>query len=410
VTIDLSNHVARAPFYLPYAGLADRDVMREIAALHRPPADAPLPPRRAGGGRIRVGFISSLFKDHTIGLWTQGLIAKLPRDRFEVTVLSAGRHEDDVVRFIRAQADAFFALPPSLPAARQAIAELGLDVLIYTDLGMEGFTWSLAFSRLAPVQCAMWGHPVTSGVDTIDYFLSSDLAEADGSAGANYTERLVRLPHLPLYYFRPPPAPPRDRAYFNLPADAHVYGCLQATFKLHPSFDFVLGELLRRDPKGIVLIPRTGASNWDKLVSDRLGQAYPQGVLDRIRFIPRVSREDFRALNVLCDATLAPFPFGGGDTSIEAFGQGVPVVTLPTPYLKGRFTHAMYRAMAMTELVAESREQYVEIALRLANEPAWREEMRQTILARNAVLFENEAGVRDFAAFLSDLPLPGTPG
>jgi predicted O-linked N-acetylglucosamine transferase (SPINDLY family) len=401
VTIDLTNHVARAPFYLPYAGLNDRDVMRDIAALHRPPPDVPLPPRT--GGKIRVGFISTLLKDHTIGLWNQGLIDQLPRDRFEVTVISVGRHDDAVARVIRSRADRFVELAPSLPAARQAILSLNLDALLYTDLGMEGFCWSLAFSRLARVQCAMWGHPETSGIHAVDYYLSSELTESPKAEG-DYTEKLVRLNNLPLYYFRPPPAPPRDRAYFNLPprGQGNVYGCLQATFKLHPSFDVVLGEVLRRDPQGIVLVPRTGASNWDRMVIDRIGRTCGD-VVSRIRFIGRVSREDFAALGVACDATLAPFPFGAGDTSLVAFAEGVPVVTMPTPHLRGRFTHGMYRATGIDDCVAATPERYVEIALRLANDPAWREQIGARIRERNHVLFENIAGVNELAEWLGDI-------
>jgi protein O-GlcNAc transferase len=399
IAINLTNHVARTPFYLPYAGLPDRGIMREIALLHRPPADARLPMRTAE--KIRVGFISTLFKDHTIGLWNQGLIAKVPRDRFEVVVISAGRHNDAVAQFIRAHADAYVELPSALPLARQAILAQNLDALLYTDLGMEGFTWSLAFSRLAPMQAAMWGHPISSGLDSVDYYITSDLAEAEG-AEANYTEQLVRLKNLPLYYFRPPPAPQRDRAYFNLPDDAHLYGCLQATFKLHPEFDFVLGEILRRDTKALILIPRTRAANWDKMVTDRLAATHGD-VTSRIRFIDRVSRDDFAALNNLCDATLSPFPFGGGDTSIVAFAEGVPVVTMPTPYLRGRFTHAMYRAMGIDDWVAASPEQYVEIALRLANDRVWRAEAGRKIRERNHVLFENMEGVTELADFISSV-------
>ena len=400
VTIDLTNHVARTPFYLPYAGLPDRDIMREIALLHRPPPDVAQPP--PAGHKIRVGFISTLFKHHTIGLWTQGLIARLPRDRMEVIVIAAGRHDDNVAQFIRANADRFVELPASLPAARQIVLAQQLDVLIYTDLGMEGLTWSLAFSRLAPVQAAMWGHPVTSGLETVDYYISSDLAEA-ADADANYTEQLVRLKHLPLYYLRPTQASPRDRAHFNLPHDAHVYGCLQSTFKLHPEFDFALGEILARDPRALILIPRTTGANWDKIVTDRIAATYGRDVIDRIRFIDRVSREDFAALNKLCDVTLAPFPFGAGDTSLAAFAEGAPVVTMPMPYLRGRFTHAMYRAMEIDDCVAATPEQYVEIALRLAGDPAWRDEIRRKILERNHVLFENMAGVNELADFISSV-------
>jgi predicted O-linked N-acetylglucosamine transferase (SPINDLY family) len=205
VAVDVTRSPARAPFYVPYAGLDDdRDVLREIALLHRPPADPPLTGRAWQGERkVRVGFVSSFFKDHTVGLWTRGIIEKLPRERFEVVVLSIGRHEDDVARFIRGHADTYVEVPPLMPAARELIGSLSLDVLVYADIGMEPVTYTLAFSRLAPVQCVMWGHPATSGIDTIDYYLSSELAEPD-DAQRNYTEKLVRFKNLPLYYYRPP--------------------------------------------------------------------------------------------------------------------------------------------------------------------------------------------------------------
>src|SRR5439155_25253458 len=197
---------------------------------------------------------------------------------------------------------------------------------------------------------------------------------------AHYSERLVRFKHLPLYYHRPPPPGDRlDRARFDLPADARVYGCLHSTFKLHPQFDEALAEILRADEKGVVLLPQAEAARWDEIVRERFAASFGD-VIDQLRFIPRVRREEFRALNQMCDVTLAPFPFGAGDTSLEALALGVPVVTMPTPFLRGRFTHAMYRAMGMMDCVAENMGEYVKIALRLGQDRRWRDQVKKKIL------------------------------
>ena len=144
----------------------------------------------------------------------------------------------------------YVEVPTNLPAARQAIAGQRLDVLYYADIGMDPVTYSLAFSRLAPVQCVTWGHPVTTGLDTIDYFISMDAAEPEDAA-EHYTETLVRLKALSVYYYRPePPASLKDRAAFGLPEECHLYSCPQTLFKLHPEFDDLLGAILRRDPQG----------------------------------------------------------------------------------------------------------------------------------------------------------------
>src|SRR5207253_11098850 len=111
---------------------------------------------------------------------------------------------DATAQFIQEHVESYVELPVNLAAARRQIAEHGLDVLVYTDIGMEDLTYSLAFSRLAPVQCVTWGHPVTTGIPTIDYYLSSTLFET-AEAQEHYTETLVRLPALPCYCYRVTP-------------------------------------------------------------------------------------------------------------------------------------------------------------------------------------------------------------
>ena len=88
-----------------------------------------------------------------------------------------------------------------------------------------------------------WGHPVTTGIETIDYFVSSQLLEI-AEADEHYSERLFRLKTLPVYYHRPTlPVPSHGREHFHLPATGNIYGCPQSLFKLHPEFDELLGEI-----------------------------------------------------------------------------------------------------------------------------------------------------------------------
>src|SRR5262249_39926996 len=122
---------------------------------------------RPGARKIKVGFISTYFTDHTVGRLTQSLVANLSRDRLSVTVLLAAEQPDAMTDVFRQRADQFFTVPANLPAARRLIEDLELDVLLYTDVGMHAFTYTLAFSRLAPVQCVTWGHPETTGLATI---------------------------------------------------------------------------------------------------------------------------------------------------------------------------------------------------------------------------------------------------
>ena len=143
-------------------------------------------PRRVApdSGRLRVGFLSANFYAHTIGKLNLGLLRELSRKDFHVTLFRFPGPDDPMARAFQASADQVVTLPRKLEAARQQVADQQLDLLYYADIGMDALTYYLAFARLAPVQCVTWGHPVTTGIPTMDYFLSSTHLEASNNAGA----------------------------------------------------------------------------------------------------------------------------------------------------------------------------------------------------------------------------------
>lgn len=395
--IDLTREANSPVFNLAYQAGNDRELQAKVARLYQAPAD-PAPKRRPDAdGRIHVAFLSNHFNRHTIGKLQRGMIAMLSRDDFRVTVLSISRDQDDVAQFIRSHADQYVELPASLPRARQAIRDLAPDILYYTDIGMDAVTYSLAFSRLAPVQCVTWGHPVTTGIPTIDYFISSRLMEPP-DAEEHYTEQLVQLDSLSIYYYRPPRPEPAGRQQFGLHADAHLYVCPQSIYKFHPEFDPLLGEILRRDPRGRLVLIRWAYTHPDDLLRQRFAATMPD-VVDRVDFIARLQQPQFVSLLGLADVLLDPIHFGGGHTSLDALSLGTPVVTLPGRFLRGRITMALYRKMGLADCVAETAEQYVDLAVRLGTEPDYRRQMQERILAANRVLFEDLDSVHQLEAF-----------
>jgi predicted O-linked N-acetylglucosamine transferase (SPINDLY family) len=390
-------------FYLAYQGRNDRDLHRAFARLVTPPEAVPPRPRpRVQGRKLRVGFFSVHFFNHTVGRLMKGMVAHLPRDSFEVVALSDARHDDEIGRFIARSADAFVTVPRDARAARAAVAACGLDVLVYTDLGMDSLTYALACARLAPVQCLTWGHPATSGLDTLDYFLSSELLEIP-EADTHYTERLVRLPALPVVYERPTiPVAPKSRSAIGLPETGHLYACPQTLYKLHPEFDALLGAVLRRDPEGRLVLLRGRHPHWDEQLRARFARTIPD-VLDRVVTIPPLRREDFLHLNATVDVLLDPIHFGGGNTTYEALAFGTPVVTLPSPYLKGRITQSLYRRMGVSSCVAATPEEYVAIAVRLGTDDGLRAAVRAEILASCPALYDDTSGVHALATFLREV-------
>ncbi|MDA1000950.1 MAG: tetratricopeptide repeat protein, partial [bacterium] len=402
--VSLRDPAEEAPFtnfYLAYQGMNDRDIQKRIAEIYAPSArrEVVLAPPSRRGERIRVGFISKHLFGHTIGHYMRGFIANLDREKFEVSVFSLGDYRDPTGGYIREQADRFYLLPPVLEKARAAVAACGLDVLYYPDIGMDPFTYYLAFTRLAHVQCASFGHPVTSGIEAVDYFVSSASAEPEG-AEEHYTEKLARLENFPTYYQRPPEeAAPLDRARLGLPADAHLYLCPQSLFKLRPDFDGLLGEILRGDPRGRILLLEGAHAHLREMLMARFRAAFPDAA-ERVVFVPKMGWAEFLSLLAGADVILDTLHFSGGRTSLEALAYGTPIVTLPSAFMRGRVTYAFYRQMGLMDCVADAPEGYVEAALRLGRDADARREMREKIRAANHVLYENKDTLGQFENFL----------
>ncbi len=383
-------------FHLAYHDQDDRPLQEAVARLWRraTPALSTTDLRRHDG-RPRLGFISAYFRDHTIGHLFKRVIAGIDREKFRVVLIQAGAADDAVARMIAASADEVVVLPEDLAKARDGLAAAKLDALLYTDIGMDPFTYYLAHARLAPLQMVAWGHPVTTGLDTIDLFLSADVFDRD-DAEADYTEELARLPFL-LLDWQPETVDlvGVDRARLGLAAEGRAYLCAQSLFKLHPDFDRVLAEILRGDKEAVLHFVEGHRRSWCRRIVARLERQLP-GAGERIRFLPRLSGADFIRAQALADVVLDTPGFSGGKTSLEAFAVGQPVVTLPSRYLRGRLTHGFYRRMGLDDLVAASPESFVAMALKLGREAGFRAEAKDRIAEQAPRLWGTAEAVRAF--------------
>lgn len=404
--------VGLTPFYLAYHGLDDRPLMEKLARACRVSYQAGMPSDRrpiAKGRKLRIGFVSTFFNNHTIGRTTIGHIRDLPRDRFEVMVFAVAPGEGDMARKIRACCDAWICLPMELPAVRVAIMHAQLDVLFFADIGMHPLTYYLAYSRLAPIQVSAWGHPVTSGLATIDYFVSA-LGVETGEAAAHYSETLWRLPaFFQCGYARPVLSGAKmGRAELGLP-EGNLYACLQSEFKLHPDFDVAIRAILDRDPHARILLLHPRQSGWMKRLLRRFERTLGAAA-SRIHYLPRMSGAAFLQVIANADVMLDPFHFGGNISTAEGLALGVPAVTLPSPYARARFTAAMFREIGLEICIAGNAEDYATRAVRIASDREFREPVVRDIIDRCGELFERKDMTLALARKLLDTAENWRPG
>jgi predicted O-linked N-acetylglucosamine transferase (SPINDLY family) len=403
--------IERTNFYLAYHGMDDRPLQETVARFFRracPSLNFVAPHCRSAKPEnierpIRLGIISRYFRDHAIG-WTFGrALAAYPKDRFRTFIYTFEDDLDDVWAEMSARADKAVVLPEiNLAACQKAIAADKLDVLIYTDIGMEPTSYFLAFARLAHVQCVAGGHPVTSGIATLDYWLGLDLGEPEG-ADAHYSEKLLRMKGVSNNYRRPHlQRLVKTREALGLPDADILYMCPQSLFKFHPEFDDIVARILRAAPGAKLVLFEGPHAAWGKLLMERFSQAIPD-VVAQVHMAPRLPLNDFVNALALSDVVLDTIHFGGGNTSFQALAMGVPIVTLEGQYARGRVTAYMYRHMGMMECVGRNADEYVEIALRLGRDREARGRVSQAILDSNDVLFDNDSGTLELVDFFLDI-------
>jgi CRISPR-associated protein Csy1 len=366
-----------------------------------------LPSRRTPtGGRTRVGFASAFFRDGTAGRYFEHWITDLPRDRFEVIVYHLQPHIDALGARLAARADALRHFPRPRPSqVAPAIRGDDLDVLVFPELGMDATTFALAAMRLAPTQCAAWGHPVTTGHPTVDVFLTCEAMEPPG-ADTHYSERLVRLPGIGTRYTMPESPRDGDRARFGLPAAVPLFLFPQSLFKIHPDNDALVARVLAAVPEArLVMFQGRHPVLTAKLLA-RLAAACAAAGVDhasRIHVLAHLDHADYLRLNCVCDAMLDTLRWSGGNTSLDALACALPIVTLPGTFMRGRQSAAMLEQAGVPELVARDQDDYVAIATRLAVDPAWRASHSARLRSGRDAVFDDSRPIAALAETLRAL-------
>jgi predicted O-linked N-acetylglucosamine transferase (SPINDLY family) len=402
------------PFYLAYQGEIDRDLQIRYGALvarimaARYPVLARAKKRKplVKGEPMRVGFVSRWFVRHSV--WkipVRGWIQGFDRTRFQLYAYHTGHERDDQTEEAERLFDRFVQGPLALESWCERIRRDDLHVLVFPEIGMDPLTVKLAALRLAPVQCSTWGHPVTTGLPTIDYYLSSDLMEPHDAA-EHYSERLVRLPNLSICYDPlPVPQVQRTREQFGLPADSVLYWCPQSIYKYLPRYDEVFPRIAGEVPGSRFLFIRyADGDGVNEVFQERLAKAFAGFGLSSAEHcihLPRLNSAGFDAVSGLCDIFLDSIGWSGCNTTLEAIARDLPVVTFPGPTMRSRHSAAVLARMDITGTTAGSLDEYVHIAAAMGTDPARRVAARAEIHARKHLLYHDLTCIRALEDFLS---------
>ena len=381
----------------------------------------------------RICFISDSFTTDSSVLRDRiSIIGKLDRTKYEVYFASFYRFEEIngliAKVFMSKIKNNYISLGTTLVSARLVLEKLELDFIVYPDIGMKLLPTLLAYSRIAPIQLTTWGHSETSGIDTIDYFISSEYFAGNLSLEEiqnQYSEKVVLFKSLGTFYISPhklfvennakysiqntqqqkqstqsPPKKFKTREELGFTKTDHLYVCLQTFYKLNPEFENCLARILELDPNGIILLSNTFPYCRSHL--ERIKKNIGLEKLKRVKWFGSLEKDEFLNIVSISDVCLDPFPFGGCNTSYDAFDYNIPVITYPSEFLHGQFTHGLYKKMGpeVMECCVSSPEQYSQLAATIGINEKLRHKINRNIEMKKHLIFQEQESIEEWNIFL----------
>lgn len=344
-----------------------------------------LPPTRPGDGRHRLGFVSPDFRNHSVSYFLRPLLAAIDRSQFEIFCYSDVLKGDEVTAEIRAAADHWIeAIGLSdIELARQIRSDR-IDTLI--DLaGHTPNNRMAAFAlRPAPVQMTWLGYANTSGLTTIDYRIVDDITDPPGTADALTSETLLRLPGGFLCY-GPPPYAPEPAVRPPAQEGGVTFGTFNNPTKITDATFDLWSRLLVRLPQSRLLI-KSFRLRDEVLRRHIVGKFARNGVAEDRLILLDANADPVEHLAAYgqIDIGLDPVLYNGTTTTFEALWMGVPVIAERGDRHAGRVGASLLTHIGLPELIAETSDHYIEIACRLAQNPAELADLRAGLRQRLA--------------------------
>jgi predicted O-linked N-acetylglucosamine transferase (SPINDLY family) len=380
--------------------------------------------------KIRICFVSdSLVSDSSVFRDRAALIGKLDKSKFEVYIASfvelAKIKHKIASKFISKLGSNYIYLGGNITSARQKLQPYNFDILFYPDIGMKVRPTLLAYSRIAQIQINTWGHSETSGINTIDYFISSKYFELDSTLIAQefYSEKLVMMHSLSTYYVSPSalfldsPIASREiiKTRLGFQQSDRIYGCLQTFYKISPDMIKIFAGILRGDSNAVLVL--SNCYPYPKSLAAQLitagGEEWSCEFKKRIRWFPPLDKRRYLELVSICDIHLDPTPFGGCNTSYDAFDFNIPVITLPTSKISGRFTFGLYKKMdfdtgvdVVKDVVATTPESYISKAIETASNLKLRNMISRKIETGKRAIFMCQDVIVEYENLLVSLATP----
>ncbi len=354
--------------------------------------------------KIKIGIVSEFFTDHTIGKLYKDLIFSLDKNRFDTIIFHSQKTIPGEIfnEFKKKEEEGILKnkiLPIKLSEKIDEIKKFKLDIIFYPEIGLSIEFYYLALIRLAKYQITTFGHPETTGSESIDFYLISKNC-VNKNTQKHYSEKLLLMNYLPMVYPKPLTKKKLSEDELN---QKNIYSCPQTLFKIHPDFDQLIFDILEKDKKGIVYLIKDRNKVWYKKLIKRLStnKKYDS---KKIIFMDPMNYEDYLLHLGKASVLLDPLYYGAGNSFFESMLFGTPTITFPTDHIKSRLVLGAYKQMEIKHPpIATSIQNYIDLAVSYANRDdiSALKNIYKTAAEKN--LFNTKKAGEEFNKIITDL-------
>jgi protein O-GlcNAc transferase len=333
--------------------------------------------------RLRVGYISTDFRDNSMMFFIEPLLANHDHANFEITCYADAPDADEITARTKSYADRWrdIAGLSDEQIARQ-VRDDQIDVLVELSGHNGSHLLRVMGRKPAPVQVSNQGYAHSTGVRAIDYRIVDQYSDPPGMTDAFYSEKIIRLPRSNWVY-RPPADAPQVAAAPCIANGYITFGSFNVLPKITPQVVELWSRVLSAAPDSRLVLKSAGFT--DPPTRDRYLELFvSHGIsASRLMFLDRTpARADHLAQYGLMDIALDPFPYNGTTTTCEALWMGVPTIVLAGRTHAARVGVSLLTNVGLPELVAAKPDDYVRITTELANDRPRLTELRATLRER----------------------------
>tara|TARA_R110002073_G_scaffold118918_1_gene258397 strand:- start:255979 stop:257769 length:1791 start_codon:yes stop_codon:yes gene_type:complete len=353
--------------------------------------------------KVKLGFISPDFIQHSIVYFLEPIFKNIDRTKFEICMYFTATRADETTKTLESQADIWRHCSAGMAQAHKQVVQDQVDVLFELTGHFASNLLPIFAAKPSPVSISTIGYANTTGLDTVDVRIIDSITDPSPQADTLATEKLIRIDNCFLCYAPPANAPAVEQ---SLPDRPFTFGSFNDLRKISPSTLNTWAEILIANPSAVLMLKSSRFGDHE--VCEEFATRFKDRGIEPSRLILKgrtQTLQEHLAMYNQIDCALDTFPYTGTTTTCESLWMGVPVITLTGNSHAGRVGASLLHAVGLDDLVTIEHQAYIDCATSKAKQgsPSTKDRIALRTQMQISPLLDAPTYTKNFESIIHDL-------